>query len=620
MCGICGFKSNRDFNKQAAITTMLASIAHRGRDASRSWSEEDIVLGHCRLSIKDLDSRSDQPMISTDGRYVIVFNGEIFNYNELKASITDFIPRTNSDTEILLELYTREGTECLNKLNGMFAFVVYDRIKKSIFCARDRFGVKPFYYCLSQNGFIFASEAKAILTTPLYQKQLNNEAISDYLSYGYITGSKTVFSGINRLEPAHYMIIDGEKSSKVCYWNLSERAKALSQPSQSEILELLQSSINCRLPQEVSVGCFLSSGIDSTSISLLAKQHTSNLPTFTFGFENKEYDESDFVKTFAANHKLDNTIFKSGAPTIEELQEIIFYFDQPFFDTSTIPFFKLCRMASKYIKTALTGDGGDEIFAGYETRKADLACLIGHKIPMWSKLSSLIASLLDYIPADSGKVSMNYKLKQFFKFAGLSPEESHYSWRLLYTEKEKQQLLSANIRESLGNYNSFSNFERCFAKYSDRPILQQQALVDLNTWLADDILYKADQCAMASTIELRAPFLDYRLAEAAFAIPEKYKFNLLKGKKFLRETLSSVLPANVAKRKKEGFGSPISSWLKGPLKESFFDSVFSDGFSSLISAKGAIEELYKDHITDKRDNSYRLWALFMLSLWQKRWL
>ena len=553
---------------------------------------------------------------------VIMILGSMVAYAayENEQNKTKKVIATSSDTEVLLELWSKEQTNCLKKLNGMFAFVVYDSLERSITAVRDRLGVKPLYYYFDGNNFIFASEAKAILQHQLYRKSLNFEALSDYLSYGYITGSNTIYENINKLEPAQYMVIKGDKAKYFKYWNLVNELQNRPKASKEDIFKLIDSAIKYRLISDVPVGSFLSSGIDSSAISLIASKYNKNLQTYTIGFDEKTYDESIFVKEFINKHKINNVTKILSKPTIEELLEIIEYFDQPFFDTSTVPFFYLCKNTSGSIKTVLTGDGGDEIFAGYETRKADLVNHIAHNFPFWSLISKNIAYLLNFIPSDTAKVSFNYKLKQFFNFAYLPEEQAHYSWRLLFTEKEKKELLNMDITNNINNYESWSNFEKIFNENNSLPILQKEALTDLTTWLADDILYKADQCSMANTLELRSPFLDYRLVEAAFSIPEEKKFNIIKGKKYLRNIFKQILDKKILNRKKEGFGSPVGIWLKEHLKESFLDYINSNKFKKLIPNNQKIINLLNEHNENKRDNSYRLWTIFMLALWQERWM
>lgn len=621
MCGICGFLTNHNVNNQEVMASMQSAIAHRGREACKSWHDDFIWLGHNRLSLHDMKARADQPMISGNNRYVIVFNGEIYNYLELAQEYSLQL-KTASDSEVLLELWSLMQADCLNKLNGMFAFAIYDKETKTISCGRDRLGVKPFYYYQNDEIFIFASEAKAILRHPLYHKELNREALSDYLSYGYITGEKTIYNGIKKLTPASFITISSQETNIKYYWNIADAIRSRAKTSKEEILDLLRSSIKLRQAGEISVDSFLSSGIDSTAITKLAFQNNSDIQTYTLGFDDKCHDESAVAKAFAESEGIKNKVIQLASPNVECLENIVEFFDQPFFDSSTLPFFQLCQAAAKSGKAFMTGDGGDEIFAGYETRKADLACLIGHKLPGFSSISQLISSIFEYIPANKGKVSLNYKLRQFFAFAGLSQQEAHYSWRLLFTEDEKKKLLNEEINKSLidRQYQSWSNFHKIFEKYKNLPILQRQAIVDLETWLSDDILYKSDQCSMANTIEIRSPFLDYRLVEAAFTIPEKTKFDLFTGKKLLRNTLKDILPANILNRKKEGFGSPIANWLENQLKEPFFDIISSNSFKKLVSNTKEIENIYTEQLQRKRDNSYRLWAILMLALWQKRWM
>ncbi len=621
MCGICGFTdlSGRD-DAAASIEKMAASLRHRGFDAGGSFIAHPVALAHQRLSILDLDHRADQPMLSADGRYVIVFNGEIYNFRELQQGMSGFVPRTSSDTEILLELWAGEGPACLNRLNGMFAFAIYDRLLATLCCARDRLGVKPFYYWHQAGHFVFASEAKAILQHSAVKPALDRHAISDYLSLGYITGSSTAFSGINKLEPGHYLIVRDGQVQKTCWWNLAERIRSGAGTHAGNIVDLLSSAIDYRLISDVPVGSFLSGGVDSSAITAMAARKNADMQTFTIGFTEKKFDESSAAAEFAASLQLANhcEVFKEPDPAF--LQKMVGYFDQPFADTSTVPFFQLCRNAAVRMRSVLCGDGGDELFAGYETRRADLAALIGYRsLPFWKTLTGFGSMLMRFLPADRGKVSWHYKLRQFCEFAHLPPPESHFSWRLLFDEHEKRALLNPDIVGELGEYRTWNRFEPLYAAVADLPILQQQAIVDLQTWLPDDILYKADQASMANTLEVRAPFLDYRLVEAAFAISERRKFSLFKSKSLLRHELAGLLPQNILARKKEGFGSPVSIWLEGDLAVFFADSMHDAGFREFFPDTSRIMSLYEEHRQRVRDNGYRLWALLMFAIWLKEW-
>jgi len=456
---------------------------------------------------------------------------------------------------------------------------------------------------------------------PGVKVSIDNRAVADYLSLGYITGPSTVFAGIKKLESGCFLKVSPSGINKICYWNLGQRiATGQCHPSQ-DILELLDSAIEYRLISDVPVGSFLSAGIDSSAITAIAARKNTDLQTFTIGFKEKTYDESLEASRFAGKLGLENHIDYFFEPDIAFLQKVVKFFDQPFADTSVMPYFQLCSMAARQMKVVLSGDGGDELFAGYETRRADLLALAGYRaVPFWNHLLQAGSGLLRLIPADRGKVSMHYKMRQFCEFAHLPPQQSHFSWRLLFTEAEKRRLLSPQIVEQISGHETWNTVASMFASVSHLPVLQQQAVVDLQSWMADDILYKADQAAMASTLEVRSPFLDYRMVEAAFAIPEKLKFSLLQSKTLLRRQLAPVLPTEILKRKKEGFGSPVSVWLDGPLAEVFADCMHAAAFKEVFPDTEFIMRLFDDHRRRIKDNGYRLWALLMFALWQQEWM
>lgn len=620
MCGICGFFNFTSETPGEIVRDMAASLRHRGNEASGFFVERPAAFGHQRLSIIDLASRADQPFVSANGRYVLVFNGEIYNYRELHGLIPDFSPRTTSDTEILAELWAHKGPDCLQYLNGMFAFAIFDRIEQSLFCVRDRLGVKPFYYWYDGHEFVFASEPKAILRHPRISVRLNLTAFSDYLSLGYVTGRATAFAGIEKLEPGHFIKVTSSGLSRVQYWNLARRIRDGSCRRSDDLADLLNSAVQYRLISDVPVGSFLSGGIDSSAITAMAARSNSELQTFTIGFREKSYDESAAAAEFAAGLKLENASTHFCEPDPAFLERIVEYFDQPFADTSVMPYFQLCSMAAQKMKVVLGGDGGDELFAGYETRRADALALTGFRsIPFWKSLLRIGLGMINLLPADRGKVSTHYKLRQFCEFAHLPPEKSHCAWRQLFSEDEKKLLLHPQMLDEAGHHKTFDTFAPMYASVRGLPMLQQQALVDLQSWLVDDILYKADQAAMAHTLEVRSPFLDYRIVEAAFAVPENEKFSLFQTKSLLRRSLTGTLPAPLLKKKKEGFGSPVSLWLEGSLADFFADCVHSESFRRLFPDTGRVMQLFDDHRNRVRDNGYRLWALLMFALWQKRW-
>ena len=506
MCGICGFLGNQVEEPLAVIRQMAASIRHRGDEANGFFVERPVALGHQRLSILDLGSRADQPFKTADGRFVIVFNGEIYNYRELQGLLHDFSPRTTSDTEILAELWAQQGAACLQHLNGMFAFAIYDRHENSLYCARDRLGVKPFYYWSDRHEFVFASEAKAVLMHPGI-KFRSITALLQIISRWATSPPFNRFCRHQKLESGCFLKVSPSGINKICYWNLGQRiATGQCHPSQ-DILELLDSAIEYRLISDVPVGSFLSAGIDSSAITAIAARKNTDLQTFTIGFKEKTYDESLEASRFAGKLGLENHIDYFFEPDIAFLQKVVKFFDQPFADTSVMPYFQLCSMAARQMKVVLSGDGGDELFAGYETRRADLLALAGYRaVPFWNHLLQAGSGLLRLIPADRGKVSMHYKMRQFCDFAHLPPQQSHFSWRLLFTEAEKRRLLSPQIVEQISGHETWNTVLQCSPQsaicrcFSSRPSLICKA-----GWLT--IFYTRLIRLQWPYFEVRSPFL-----------------------------------------------------------------------------------------------------------------
>lgn len=624
MCGISGFYNlSRGMNCTAVLESMTNSLAHRGNEASGLWTNDNVFLGHQRLAIIDLDKRANQPFTSADGRYTITYDGIIYNFRQLRHHVTDHRFRTSSDTEVLIELWARLGPDCLQLLNGMFAFAIWDNHKKTLYCVRDRLGIKPLYFSKTESSFIFASEAKAILKHPSISTRLNPEAFIDFLTTGYVIGSKSIFAGINKLDPGTFLHFkpNGQISSHK-YWNIEAITRAAgSVANHDKIPELLKTAVELRLISDVDLGTFLSAGVDSTVITKIACQQKALKASFSIGFDQAEFDESQAAKAFSQQLGLENHSEYFHEPEPEFLEKLVEHYDQPFADTSAVAYFQLCANASKSVKVVLSGDGGDELFGGYETCRADLLAQIGQRsIPFWHAICRSGSTLMSFIKADRGKVSLNYKMRQFFDQAQYSLQRSHFGWRQLFNNSELSALVATDAFADGRDYDAFTNFDTIYSRIFDLPILKQHALVDLQTWLVDDILYKSDQGSMAHGLETRTPFLDHRLVEAAMIIPEKQKFNLLKTKTGLRASLKQILPNEMLKRKKAGFNSPVSVWLENQLADLFLDTVHSQAFRQFFPDSNQIMKLYNQHLERKADQGFKLWALLMFGLWQKRWL
>ena len=600
---------------------MSNRLQHRGNDASGVWVNDNIGFGHQRLTILDLDSRSNQPFHSKSGKTCITYNGEIYNYKELKKNIPHQESfHTTSDTETLVEMLELMGFSALQKLNGMFAFAAFDKYEKRLMCARDRLGIKPFFYAFHPGKwFVFASEIKALLEFPEISKEIDHQALSDYLSLGYIPGERTIYKDVKKLLPGNYLEINEKGRLLIApYWEIEkELAADLPKLEIEDFERLIDDSVKLRLLSDVPVGSFLSGGIDSSLISALASKENRQLNTFTIGFEEEKFDESPHAKLIADSLKIPNFTETFTAPTPERIEKILCQFDQPFSDTSAIPTFQLCENAGLKNKTVLSGDGGDEVFAGYETCKADLAQLLGsHFSPLNSMAYNFLSKIISLFPSDRGKVSTNYKVSQFLRYAGESCEKAHYSWRLYFDETEKQQMLNHEISRELKNYDSFSSFNYWYQRFSNFPIRKQHLLVDLKTWLVDDILVKTDICSMANGLEVRTPFLDHRIVEAAMRLSPRAHYNIFKTKKILKSTFPSLLPDSIINRKKEGFSCPVSIWLENELQTFLMDNLSSTGFKRVFSGNKFVSNLMDEHKNRQRDNGFRLWNLLAFAVWQ----
>jgi asparagine synthase (glutamine-hydrolysing) len=591
MCGICGWVSRgaSDHLNNDDLKKMTDILAHRGPDDSGYFIRDNIALGHRRLSIIDIQS-GHQPMADDRG-HVVVLNGEIYNYLELRKELlkSGFVFKTNSDTEVLLAAYSAWGYKCIDKFIGMFSFVIWDTTNQKLFIARDRLGKKPFFY-FSHNGFFgFASEIKSLLTLPQVKTSVDIDpyAISDYLSLGYILTPKTIFKNIKKLPAAHYAIYDiHEKKFTITeYWKLEDYFLAAKEKSNekklnNDFLELFKQSTSIRLRSDVPLGGFLSGGLDSTSIvSNMKNLSDTKIKTFCIGFSKKSYDESKYAKIAADHIGVDNHIAFYKKITATELSKLVWYFDEPFSDNSFIPTYQLNKLARQDVTTALSGDGADEILAGYSTYIADSF------YKKYSMVPNILQSVLykaaqKYLKPSYKKVSWDYKITQFLRASGLSHEKAHYWWRVIFSEAEKEKIMSPELINDCNHYDPFDVFNDYFKKVQKANFLDQTLFVDIKTWLQDDILVKVDRMSMANSLEVRSPFLDHRLVELTAKMSTKAKLSWKTQKVVLRNSMRKFLPSESIQRSKKGFNTPFQKgWATSLTSSSLKDSgLFTDKF------------------------------------------
>lgn len=582
MCGICG-RYNFDGRPvdEELIKSMNRQLIHRGPDAEGVYIDDLLGLGHRRLKIIDLSDTANQPMSTEDGRYTIVYNGEIYNYKDIKRQLKSegYNFYSQSDTEVLLKSYQKWGEGCLKYLNGMFAFVIWDKSERKLFAARDRLGKKPFFYYYDHDKFIFASELKAISKNMDIKKELNPEAISDFLSLGYILSPKSIFKNICKLPAAHFLVVKDNGVRIQQYWRLNRYfMDKKTNINENEILEefewLLNDAVKIRLMSDVPLGVFLSGGIDSTSILAKMVDYSSEkVKTFSIGFREKTFSELNYAKEAA------NFFYTEHREKVVEnelnfiLGKIVRMADEPFADSSMIPMYYLSKMAKDTFTVALSGDGADEILAGYDTYLADDFFKVYQKIPMFFR-NKILKLLGRIIPDTNHKVGLDYKIKQFIGVGTCSREAAHYWWRVIFSDKQKDKLLKQELKSQLRDYHPFDNFLAYFDQLKNADFLDRSLYVDIKTWLQDDILVKVDRMTMANSLESRAPFLDHRLVEFCASLPVEFKKRGMKKKYLLKKTMEGKIPKRIIHHKKTGFNAPVKQWLR-------FNNDYSD--NELIS-------------------------------------
>ncbi|MBF0358197.1 MAG: asparagine synthase (glutamine-hydrolyzing) [Magnetococcales bacterium] len=627
MCGIAGRLSWHKHPEAETIQGMIQTLVHRGPDAHGVYLDGPVGLGHRRLSIIDTSSKSNQPMVDSSGQFVIVYNGEVYNFLEIRKTLEQsgiqFL--TNSDTEVILESYKKWGVDALSKFNGMFAFALWDTIKKRLFLARDRLGKKPlFYHLMAGGGIVFASELKALLADNDVPQHINIAALSHYLSLNYTLSNSAIIGDVHKLEAGHFLLMSqGSKASIHSYWNLADNFHDKQHYSSEDeaveaFREIFDDAVRLRLISDVPLGAFLSGGVDSSAItaSMAGLGESSQIQTFSIGFSEKSYSEVDkarFVADYLNVHHRDQIVAEDF---MKNLSKIAYHADEPFADTSILPMLHLADFARKYVKVALSGDGADEIFAGYITYSADQMHHLTRWLPDWSMslLDKLVSALL---PVSVNKVSLDYKLRQFIAFHGSSMRRAHFGWRSIFSESDKQSILLPEFAQIAAENDPFDHFSRHFDAVEQCHYLDQAMYVDIKTWLVDDILVKVDRSTMAYGLEARSPFLDYRLVEFAASLPIKLKMKGFEKKYILKKSLQERLPANILRQRKEGFNAPISSWLANCDSETI-SQLKKRSLVSGFFREERVAALWDDHLQLRRDNGLRLFGLIMFDEWHRQ--
>jgi asparagine synthase (glutamine-hydrolysing) len=621
MCGIVAYLALQESSRltQPVFESLNQLHNHRGPDSRRIHQEGPASLGACRLSIVDVKG-GDQPISSSDGRYTIVFNGEIYNYRELRQTLVarGHHFKTNTDTEVVLQAYIEEGPAFLSRLNGMFAFCIWDKITQRLFVARDRMGVKPLYYAANGISAMFSSELTPICQSGLFDLGFNYEAISDYLDYWYVCEPKTIFKNIEQFPPAHYGFFEKGRLSKFCYWQMprQERDDLSFEQASGQLEGLLEDAIRVRIPGEVPFGTFLSGGIDSGLITAMAaRSYRQRLKAFAIGFKEESYSELPEAGRTARRNNAELLTTQIGRMTPELLETIIHAFDEPLGNASYVPAYLLAKLAAQHVKVVLTGDGGDELFGGYPTYQAPYFQNIYQRTPFW--MVNAAGWGIRRLPVSHRRISMDYRLKQFMKGAALPYDRAHASWRQVTPLNLQKELFKADIAKGLASYNPFSVAQRYFDQAGDLGVANQLMYVDMNTYLLNDHLRKVDRMTMAHSLEARLPFMDYRIVELAMQLPAEYKVTMFKTKRILKHVARHYLPARVIGGKKKGLTAPIAGWIAGDLN-GYVHEALKGGIVGEIFNPPVVERLLEEHDRKIKDNSRIIWSLLTLQVWAKK--
>lgn len=614
MCGIVGFTNNID-DSNRVIGEMMDKIRHRGPDAEGRYADADIALGHRRLSIIDVSASGDQPIFNEDGSMVIVFNGEIYNYREIREKLVEagHVFKTNTDTEVLIHGYEEYGEKLLNKLRGMFSFVIWDKNKKELFGARDFFGIKPMYYAIMGKTFMFGSEIKSFLAHPEFKKELNTAALENYLTFQYSPTKETFFKNVYKLLPAHYFRVKGGKMEIKRYWDVNFDADG--KPDLNEWVERIsdtfKNSVEAHKIADVEVGSFLSSGVDSSYVAAVADVDK----TFTVGFGNDEkYNEIGWAKEFSKAIGKENT---SKVITPEEywgsLEKIQYHMDEPLADPSAVALYFVCNIASEKLKVVLSGEGADEIFGGYNVY-SDPDGTLYDKLPM--SIRRGIGSVAQKLPAKRGV--------NFFVRKGKTVEERFIGNAYMFTPAERKALLK--IETSAPDPTEVT--KPYYSHVRDKDDVTKMQYLDLHMWMAGDILLKADKMSMANSLELRVPFLDKEIMALAEKIPTKYRITHDEGtaetkyitKYAMRLAAKKDTPEQTAKtaaKKKLGFPVPIRVWLKEDEYYNIVRGYFESESAQQFFNTEPLIRLLDDHRDGKADNSRKIWTVFIFLIWYK---
>lgn len=621
MCGICGF----NWHDPALAEKMASVITHRGPDQSGVWADEHMTLGHRRLSIIGIEGEAGrQPMSNEDGSVQVVFNGEIYNFQpireELKALGHVFSSQT--DTEVIVHGYEQWGFDCVKKFVGMFAFAVWDRPRQRLWLVRDRIGIKPLYYYFKAGKLVFGSEIKSILEDPTVPRRVNHAALYDYLGFEFVPAPATAFEDIYAMPAGHWAIFEHGDLRVEPWWDLEmpEQGVQRSVPEMVErIRELIEDAVRLRMISDVPLGAFLSGGLDSSTIvAMMRKLNPGKLQTFTIGYEDKTFSEMDYAQIVADHFSTDHRVLIIDKMDQASIEKSIWHLDEPMTDLSSIPLMFICAKAKQYVTVCLSGEGGDEVFVGYDRFKAARMARTFDIIPRWVRqniIGRITASLADR-PQKKGPVNM---LKRFVE-GDLLPEEAlHLRWQYFMNKQLEDHLFTPGYKAAVP-FDPFHRVRDYNATCHTRDVVNREAYLDTRFMMTDSVLMKADKMSMASALEIRVPLLDHRLVEYVATIPGDMKLRGATTKYIFRKALDGILPEKIVWRGKQGYSLPVKNLLRTQLKDYMIALLHESPLIREDFDIPYIDRLIDEHLAMKQNHNHVLWGLMNIAIWHRRFI